>query len=65
MYSAVIIMFAGYLLYFGSLLSIPLWLAFSVLYIVKAVKEEQILIERFPEYEQYREKTWRFIPFIF
>jgi len=64
MYTGVIIMFAGYWLFWGSLLSIPLWLAFSILYVVKAAKEEQVLIERFPEYEEYRKHTGRFLPFL-
>lgn len=64
MYTGVIIMFAGYWLFWGSLFSVPLWLAFSILYVVKAVKEEQILIERFPEYEEYRKHTGRFLPFL-
>jgi protein-S-isoprenylcysteine O-methyltransferase Ste14/rhodanese-related sulfurtransferase len=62
MYTSVIIMFMGYIIFFNSLLSAPLWLAFSALYIVKSIKEERIIIQRFPEYEEYRKKTWRFLP---
>jgi protein-S-isoprenylcysteine O-methyltransferase Ste14/rhodanese-related sulfurtransferase len=65
MYVAAIAIFAGYWLYFGSLLSVPLWLAFSILYLIKVVKEERILTERFPEYKEYRKHSWRFIPYVF
>ncbi len=62
MYTSVIIMFMGYIIFFNSLLSVPLWLAFSGLYIIKSIKEERIIMQRFPEYEAYRKKTWRFLP---
>lgn len=65
MYTGVILMFLGYLLFFGSLFSVPLWLAFSILYVIKSVKEEQILVERFPEYGDYARRSWKFIPYIY
>jgi len=65
MYTGVILMFLGYILFFGSLISVPLWIAFSILYIVKSVKEERILMDRFPEYEDYARRTWKFIPYIY
>lgn len=64
MYTAVIVMFAGYILYFGSMLTLPLWIAFSALYLIKAVKEEGIIMDKFPEYEEYRKRTGRFLPFL-
>ena len=65
MYTGVIAIFAGWILFFGSLLSGPLWLAFSILYVIKSVKEERILSDRFPEYEGYRKKNWAFLPYIY
>jgi protein-S-isoprenylcysteine O-methyltransferase Ste14/rhodanese-related sulfurtransferase len=65
MYTGVVTMFAGYILLWGSLLSVPLWLAFTLLYMIKSVKEESILAERFPEYVDYRKRTWKFLPFIY
>jgi len=65
MYTAVIVMFAGYILFFGSLLSVPLWIAFSALYVYKTGKEERILAARFPEYDEYRKRTHRFIPGVY
>lgn len=64
MYTAAVTMFAGYIILFGSLVSVPLWLAFAVLYLIKSVKEERILTAKFPEYEDYKKRTWRFIPFL-
>lgn len=65
MYTGVIMMFAGYILWWWGLYSIPLWLTFSVLYLMKAVKEERILAHRFPEYEDYCKRTWKFLPFLY
>ena len=64
MYTGVITMFAGYVLFWGSLLSVPLWLAFSILYMIKSVKEERILMDRFPDYREYKNRTWRFFPLV-
>ncbi len=65
MYTAVITSLGGYALYFGSLWALPFWLGCTILYIIKAVKEERLLAEHYPEYEDYRRRSWRFIPFIF
>lgn len=65
MYSSVITLLVGWVLFFGSLWSVPFWLVFSLLYVVKAIKEERILIDRFAEYEEYRKRTRRFLPYIY
>ncbi|MDQ7782742.1 MAG: NnrU family protein [Desulfomonilaceae bacterium] len=65
MYTGLILIFLGYLLLFGSIASVPLWLTFSVLYVVKSEKEERILADRFPEYDEYRQRTWKFVPYIY
>ncbi len=65
MYTAVIASLGGYVLYFGSLWAVPFWLGCTILYMIKAVKEERLLVEHYPEYEDYRRRSWRFIPFIF
>jgi len=64
MYTAAITMFAGYWLFWGSLVSIPLWLAFAILYVLKSIREERILCNHYPDYEAYTKRTWRFIPYI-
>ncbi len=65
MYTSVIVGFAGYVLYWGSYWGIPFWFSLTALYIVKALKEEGVLIQRFPEYQEYKSRTWRFLPYIF
>jgi len=65
MYTAVITSLGGYALAFGSLWAVPFWLGCTIFYIIKAVKEERLLAEHYAEYEDYRRRSWRFIPFIF
>jgi protein-S-isoprenylcysteine O-methyltransferase Ste14/rhodanese-related sulfurtransferase len=64
MYTGVIIGLLGYVLVFGSTFFLPVWLAVVLLYVIKAVKEERILADKYPDYEQYRMRTWRFLPFV-
>lgn len=65
MYTAVISGFAGYVIYWGSFWSLPLWIALTGLYVLKAFKEEEVLKERYPYYGEYQSRTKRFIPFLF
>jgi protein-S-isoprenylcysteine O-methyltransferase Ste14/rhodanese-related sulfurtransferase len=65
MYTGAILLLGGWVLFFGSLWGAPLWLAFSTLYFVKSVREERILNERFPEYGEYRKRTWKFLPYVY
>ena len=65
MYTGVILMFLGYLLFFGSIVSVPLWLGFTMLYVIKSIKEERILADRFKGYEEYRRRTRKFVPYIY
>ncbi len=65
MYTGMILMFLGYVLFFNSLFSVPFWLAFTLLYLVKSVKEERILADHFPEYDEYRKRTWKFLPYVY
>ncbi len=64
MYVAAILIFAGYWLFFSSLVSAPLWVAFSVLYVIKSIREERILADHYPDYEDYMRRTWRFVPYL-
>lgn len=65
MYTGVVVALAGYVLFFGSLLFVPVWCAALILYLVKAAKEEDILSSKFPEYQGYCRRTWRFLPYIY
>lgn len=64
MYTGVIVGLGGYVLFFAGLVFLPAWIAVTLLYLVKSVKEEQILTGKFPEYEEYRKRSWRFLPHV-
>ena len=64
-YLANILQGIGYVLASGSLW-ILLFAAYGVFSIIRAVmREESYLAKTFPEYENYRAKTYRLIPFIY
>lgn len=42
-----------------------LWIALSVVLLIKAGIEERLLLEQFPGYSDYRRRTKRFVPFLF
>ncbi len=65
MYTAVIFAFLGYVIYWGSWWCFPLWVAMTVLYAVKAWKEESVLKARYTDYEEYKSRTWKFFPYIY
>lgn len=65
MYTGVIVGFLGYLLLFGSIFLFPLWLAMTILYLIKSVKEEAALADKFPAYEDYCRSSWKFIPYVY
>ncbi len=65
MYIGTIMAVGGYVLAFGSLLATPLWLGVTIFYVVKSIKEERLLIDKYPEYEEYCKHTWKFIPYIY
>lgn len=64
MYTAVIMMIGGYALSFGSVISLPFWLGCTMFYVIKAFKEEPLLLAHYPEYEEYRKRTWMFVPYV-
>ena len=65
MYTAVICAFLGYVIYWGSKWSFLFWLAMTALYVIKAWKEESVLEQRYSGYNDYRKRTWKFIPYIY
>jgi protein-S-isoprenylcysteine O-methyltransferase Ste14 len=64
MYIAVIMTTGGYALFFGSIWAAPFWLGVVGFYVAKAVKEEELLLAKYPDYASYRARTWRFIPYV-
>lgn len=65
MYTGVIVGLAGYIIAFGSWPFIPAWIAVTILYTAKSIKEERILAAKYPDYEEYQSRTWRFIPYVY
>jgi len=58
------------LLLFGLELALNSWLVcgvlvLSVIVMIQAIKEEEMLVDLLPGYEQYRRRSKRFIPFIY
>jgi protein-S-isoprenylcysteine O-methyltransferase Ste14 len=57
------------LLLFGLELALNSWLVLAmfgplIMFIRRALAEEAMLTEAFPDYASYRKRTWRFIPFL-
>jgi protein-S-isoprenylcysteine O-methyltransferase Ste14/rhodanese-related sulfurtransferase len=65
MYTAVIFAFLGYVIYWGSRWCFPLWVTMTALYALKAWKEEGGLQVRYPDYQEYKSRTWKFFPYIY
>lgn len=65
MYTSVLLITAASLLNHPGLWRGLAWLALLLVLWVKMQCEERFLLERFPAYPSYREKTRRLIPFIF
>jgi protein-S-isoprenylcysteine O-methyltransferase Ste14 len=61
-YTGVIMFFAGLSLYFGSVFKLLITLMLIILFYFKAAYEEDQLSKKFPEYEQYKSKTGKFLP---
>ena len=61
-YSGIIIAFTGFSIYSESLFRMLITLILIVLFNYKSIYEEQLLLKRFPEYDNYRNKTGRFFP---
>lgn len=52
----------GWGLFTGSPLSLILAVGLVVVFVLKSLREEAWLIERYPDYEEYRRRTRRFFP---
>jgi protein-S-isoprenylcysteine O-methyltransferase Ste14 len=61
-YSGVVASAAGWALLNGSLIALSLVLLLALLLDLKSRREEAWLIERFPDYAEYRRRTNRFVP---
>jgi protein-S-isoprenylcysteine O-methyltransferase Ste14 len=64
-YGGVIIMVVGWALWKTSGLHLALAAVFALYMGAKAAREERFLLERFPDYADYRARTKRFLPRLF
>jgi protein-S-isoprenylcysteine O-methyltransferase Ste14 len=62
MYSAVLLVTLGTVALDVRVWRALLWLALLVVLLTKARREERLLLQRFPQYAEYRARTRRFIP---
>lgn len=65
MYLALMVFCAAYVLNDFSIHTLSLWFALLLVLGIKVHYEERILKARFPDYQNYAQKTKRIIPFIF
>ena len=64
MYSALMLAMAAFVVAEQSSLKLGLWFALALVLTAKANFEEQLMRERFQEYENYQERTKRFVPWL-
>ena len=64
MYTALILMMAGIAIYNGHWLNVIGWALVVLAVSCKAAMEELYLVDRFPEYMGYRERTKKFFPWL-
>lgn len=65
MYTALLLFSGALLLNAFSLWRLLLWLALLTVLILKLTYEERQLLERFPDYAAYRQRSARLLPFIY
>lgn len=65
MYTSVLLLAAGAAVWLGSFLGAGLWLALVGVLLAKSRLEEQWLLQRYPEYAAYRQRTWRWVPGVY
>ena len=64
-YSAVLLMWLGVVIYFASVAGLLLWFVGIVFIIFKISFEESLLKQKFSDYPTYTERTKKLIPFIY
>ncbi len=65
MYSSVFLFSLGFLFAPFSGLKLILVFALFIVMVIKARYEEQLLVEKFPDYADYQARTQRFVPFVY
>ncbi len=64
MYTALLLFMLSYVIADVTVLSVLIWFGLLLVLVVKSLYEESLLTKRFPSYVQYRQKTWRFAPYV-
>jgi len=65
MYTSVLVLFIGVVLYFQAYFSFALIAGLFVFFVIKTNAEEQFLRDKFSEYAEYSKRSKRFIPFLY
>lgn len=65
-YTGIILLAIGWSIFWGSILSLLFSIILMVFFDIKSRKEEQLLIEKYPDYTQYKMRVRKkMIPFIY
>lgn len=65
LYSSVMLASLGWALLWQSAAAMVATLILCVFFDAKARLEERLLLAKFPEYDAYRRRTWRFVPWVY
>ncbi len=64
MYTALLLFMLSYVIADVTPLSVQAWLGLLLVLVVKSLYEESLLTKRFPSYVEYKQRTWRFLPYV-
>ncbi len=65
MYASLFLFIIPLVIYDLNFINVSLFLLFAVNQIMKLIYEENIIVAKYPEYLNYKQKTWRLLPYIF
>ncbi len=64
-YTGALLISVGWAFYTEGLVTLGSVLVLAIFFDIKSRREEQWLLEKYPEYATYRKNTYRLIPFIY
>ena len=64
MYTALLLFMLSYVIADPTALSVQVWFGLLFVLLVKSLYEEMLLAQRFPSYAEYKQRTWRFVPYV-